>query len=128
MEILQKIDEILNKKPISNENFYRDFLNIFIQTDFTQGVCKLANLYKITTDDVTKKVFEDLTNLLDGKINPFIGKSMYLEHSSRVNDGAKVEQEHTNFWSIAKLIANDHISECPDYYSHLAKMEKSCKS
>jgi hypothetical protein len=35
-----------------------------------------------------------------------------------------VEMEHTNNIEIAKEIALDHLSEIPDYYSRLVKMEK----
>lgn len=38
--------------------------------------------------------------------------------------GVKVEMEHTNKPSIAKEIAKDHLTEFPDYYTHLNKMEK----
>jgi hypothetical protein len=38
--------------------------------------------------------------------------------------GIKVEMEHIDDESIAKEIAKDHLSELPDYYSRLVKMEK----
>lgn len=38
--------------------------------------------------------------------------------------GIKVEQEHTDDASLAREIALDHLSELPDYYSRLDKMEK----
>ena len=28
---------------------------------------------------------------------------------------------------MAKRIALDHLAECPDYYTRLAKMEKECE-
>ena len=39
--------------------------------------------------------------------------------------GIKVELEHTDDRSVAKNIAKDHLTELPDYYSRLRKMEKS---
>lgn len=42
--------------------------------------------------------------------------------------GIKVEMEHTDEPVIAKIIAKDHLIECPSYYSRLLKMEKECKS
>lgn len=42
-----------------------------------------------------------------------------------IDDGAKVEKEHTNSLKDAKEIARDHLSERPDYYKKLAKVEKS---
>jgi len=49
-------------------------------------------------------------------------------HSSKIERelrmGKKVEHEHTNDTSKATEIAMDHLSEIPDYYTRLAKMEK----
>jgi hypothetical protein len=38
--------------------------------------------------------------------------------------GIKVEKEHTDNPSIAKQIAKAHLSESPEYYKYLSKMEK----
>lgn len=38
--------------------------------------------------------------------------------------GMKVEMEHTNNKAIAREIAKDHLTEDPEYYVKLAKMEK----
>lgn len=38
--------------------------------------------------------------------------------------GVKIEQEHTNDSYLAKIIAKAHLSELPDYYTRLSKMEK----
>ncbi len=40
-----------------------------------------------------------------------------------LNDGIKVEMEHTNLKTKAKEIAMDHIFEDPKYYDKLSKME-----
>ena len=39
--------------------------------------------------------------------------------------GIKVENEHTDSDEIAESIAKDHLSEIPDYYTRLRKMEQS---
>lgn len=41
--------------------------------------------------------------------------------------GIKIEMEHTHDAKIAKEIAMDHLSEIPDYYSRLVKMEKKAE-
>lgn len=41
--------------------------------------------------------------------------------------GVEAELEHTNDKRTAKNIAKDHLSELPDYYSRLKKMEYSTK-
>lgn len=38
--------------------------------------------------------------------------------------GVKAEQEHTQDVDMATEIALDHLSEMPDYYTRLAKMER----
>lgn len=38
--------------------------------------------------------------------------------------GIEVEQEHTKNQAMAREIALDHLSEMPDYYTRLDKMEK----
>jgi len=38
--------------------------------------------------------------------------------------GIEVEKEHTRNKKIAKEIALDHLSSCPNYYSLLLEMEK----
>jgi len=41
--------------------------------------------------------------------------------------GIEVEKEHTDDPIIAKAIAKDHLAECANYYTRLAKMEKDCE-
>ena len=48
--------------------------------------------------------------------------------------GIRIEQEHVPDGidedlgnEMAKRIALDHLAECPDYYTRLAKMETECK-
>lgn len=43
----------------------------------------------------------------------------------QLQKGIKVEREHTTDPSKAKEVAKDHLTEIPDYYDRLAKMEKS---
>lgn len=38
--------------------------------------------------------------------------------------GIKIEMEHTTNKDTSKRIALDHLSEIPDYYTRLVKMEK----
>ena len=45
-------------------------------------------------------------------------------HPAELAKGVKMEMEHTDSHTIALEIAKDHLSELPDYYSRLEKMEK----
>ena len=42
-----------------------------------------------------------------------------------LDDGEEVELEHTSSHRLARQIAMDHLSEDPDYYRKLAKMEQA---
>lgn len=42
----------------------------------------------------------------------------------QLKNGIKVEMEHTKDPDIAKEIAKDHLSEDPNYYKKLKKIEK----
>ncbi len=44
-----------------------------------------------------------------------------------LDEGAKVELEHTGDWVTARKIALDHLAEDLDYYKKLKKMEHSTK-
>jgi hypothetical protein len=63
-------------------------------------------------DNMTTKDIADKFDVAESKI----------EHELRM--GKKVEREHTNDTSKATEIVMDHLSEIPDYYTRLAKMEK----
>jgi hypothetical protein len=56
-----------------------------------------------------------------------ISKKFKVEISKlekELTKGIKVELEHTKDKTIAKDIAMDHLSEIPDYYTRLEKLEK----
>lgn len=44
--------------------------------------------------------------------------------TEQLKNGIKVEMEHTKDPDIAKEIAKDHLSEDPNYYKKLKKIEK----
>ena len=48
-------------------------------------------------------------------------------NSKELKMGVDIEKEHTDDPAIAKRIAKDHLSEFPDYYTRLEKMEKEAK-
>lgn len=61
-----------------------------------------------------KLSIEDIAKKFDEKLD-FIKKQL--------SDGIEVEMEHTGDSEKAREIAMDHLSEFPDYYIELAKME-----
>jgi len=44
-----------------------------------------------------------------------------------IEQGIRVELEHTRSRTLARRIASDHLVEYPDYYTELAKMEQKLK-
>ena len=70
-------------------------------------------------------VYELLGSFLgEGKSKNFTGSY----DPSQIEMGIKVESEHTSSQFIAERIAKDHLSEFPDYYTRLAKMEKEAEA
>lgn len=93
------------------------------------------------TVDAAKALYPELkdhrlceTNIKGGKADEMTTQDIADEFGvpvSQINRqlkmGIKVEKEHTKDASLAKDIAMDHLSEMPDYYTRLEKMEKTAK-
>lgn len=45
----------------------------------------------------------------------------------QLRTGIETELEHTDSEDLAKEIAKDHLSELPDYYTRLKRMESSAR-
>jgi hypothetical protein len=80
-----------------------------------QVVSSLSMLVKMS--DVAKK-----EKLQGGKAD---GKPVSDFNPEQIAEGEKVEKEHTDDPAVAEEIAADHLSEIPDYYTRLKKMEES---
>jgi hypothetical protein len=52
------------------------------------------------------------------------GKKPSDFNKKQLKIGTDIELEHTNSRRVAKRIAMDHLTEHPDYYKELKKMEK----
>lgn len=76
--------------------------------------------YAITTHifENMKKHAKDLIH--GGKAD---GKTDSAFSALQIRMGQKVEREHTDKPSMAREIARDHLTEIPDYYTRLKKME-----
>jgi hypothetical protein len=68
------------------------------------------------TKDYMVKIKLKKGNIPDKKFN-----------KKELTKGTKLEKEHTNDKKIAKQIAKAHLSESPEYYKELSKMEKKMK-
>lgn len=88
----------------------QEFLNLgknMINEDKIKG----GKADKITKEDIAKKFGVTVDN---------INKELEM--------GVEVELEHTKSRRLAKEIAMDHLTEIPDYYTRLKKMEKQGES
>lgn len=76
--------------------------------------------------ETTKKV-KDLPSKVKkeaaGSCGNPVGKTPLsaIKDKKKLEEGAKIEREHTNNKHTAKCVAADHIKERPDYYSRLKK-------
>lgn len=87
---------------------------------------ELAKKLEVSIDDVQSLTDDELSTILKwvGE-HDFTPDSEY--DSKELAMGIEVEHEHTKNNIIAKLIARDHLSEIPNYYTLLKKMEKQGK-
>ena len=76
-------------------------------------------------EHVKKEAFEAGYNKVINQI--FTGEGKNKPDSAfrkdQLNKGIQSEKEHTKIKPVAKTIAKDHLSEMPDYYTRLEKME-----
>lgn len=56
------------------------------------------------------------------------GKAVTDYALSELIEGVKFEREHTNDNLLALEMAMDHLERIPNYYTHLAAMERACMS
>lgn len=93
-----------------------------------EDVHALAERLSMDPDDIETAIYGILSSFLaNGNFN----KSGKIETDVPLDElemGIEVEFEHTNCPMMAKRIALDHLSEFPDYYTRLAKMEKEAKA
>lgn len=66
-----------------------------------------------------RQIYEDL---LPGGMGDDLPDSYF--DSEQLKIGTKHEMEHTKNPDVAKEIAKDHLSEDPNYYKKLKKVEK----
>lgn len=83
---------------------------------------ELAKKLEVSIDDIRSLDSSELSTILK-----WIGEHDFTPDSEydakELAMGIEVEHEHSKNDIIAKLIAKDHLSELPDYYSRLKKME-----
>ena len=121
----------------------KDFLSKFLKEDVSKDDLKLKVIDFLTNnpdpkddkfhsfaekngldpDDMEEIAYSVSTSFWsNGKFNES-GKKEEDIDETELEMGIKVEAEHTNYPTMARRIALDHLSEIKDYYSRLKKME-----
>lgn len=80
-----------------------------------QNELDMVNEDKIKGGKADKMSIKDIADKFDVSVDNI---------EKEIEMGVKVELEHTDSKKIAKEIAMDHLTEIPDYYTRLKKMEK----
>jgi len=105
-DIEDKIFEFFSKTPPKSDD----------------DVHNLAKLLNIEPNILEQKIYDILASFLNaGRYKTYKGPAFDLE---QIKMGIKVEMEHTTNPKISERIAKDHLTELPDYYSRLSRMEQ----
>jgi X-linked retinitis pigmentosa GTPase regulator len=111
-----------NNSPEGNEGESEEPVNAGTQTSQdNKDITSDKNAKQVTEEDKNKehKQTVDLTGLAD--------KEHITEDDvdpDQLKRGIQIEMEHTKDKDVAKQIALDHLTEIPDYYTRLDRMER----
>lgn len=111
------------KESTNNNNIEAEVINLFKNNEKVDDsmVHALSDRLGVDTHEFEGNIYKLLSDFFHA------GKAMNFKGSfdpEQIRMGVKVEMEHTTNPKIAERIAKDHLSEIPDYYTRLAKMEK----
>jgi len=117
-------------EPQEGENEYDESTHDGLVKFFTdheypsdEEVHQLASDMGLEPDELEEQIYALLHAVLKGvgKHNGVPDEDFDPEQLAR---GIQVEREHTNNDWVAKMIAKDHLSEIPNYYTLLDQMEQ----
>lgn len=85
----------------------------------------LAEQLKMNPHDLESKIYALLSSKLTNDVISFKKSDVPDDKfdPAQLKMGIEVEKEHTDDPTIAKAIAKAHLSELPDYYTRLQKIE-----
>lgn len=128
------------KKPKNHFQLRMYLGNFILWTDpFIYVNDKHIIIPKNTKISILNSDYDDIANLKENEIKGGKADNLSLQQiadnfkvsvdkiKSQVKKGVGVEMEHTNDKEKATEIAMDHVSEFPDYYDRLDKMEKKAE-
>jgi hypothetical protein len=107
----------------SEKELHSKIIKWFMQNPYPKDddVHDFAEELGMEPDDFEEHIYHVLCSFLcEGKSKDFKG----TYNPEELKMGVKVESEHTTIPILAYKIAKDHLTEIPDYYTRLKKMEK----
>jgi len=132
LDILKEQRILKNKGRVYHEQKVPDSLRSKIMDFFKKNpypkdteVHKFAEKNQISPDVMETSIYSILSDYL--KIGKHQNKPNSAFDSKELKMGIEVEKEHTDMENVAKNISLDHLSEFPDYYTRLKKMEDEAK-
>jgi len=125
---LENVLKIIRKYRQAGLDFHGEFgpENLAFKALRSQGVIqklydKMNDLHSQRLSLPESKTLDKPTLSVDQLAKKHNVANMHI--AKQLDMGIKVEQEHTSDKKIAREIALDHLSEDPDYYTKLAKVE-----
>lgn len=106
-DILSKFDEKIEKSKI-NKDKIKDFLKEVLKEKNKNNEIKGGKADNMSIEDIAKKHKVSIEKI-----------------KAQIIMGIKIEMEHTNDPKKAIEISMDHLTESPEYYTKLKKMEQS---
>lgn len=124
IKIKERQEIILNEQENKMDDIHNKIIKWFMENPNPEDkkVHLFADSIGIEPDKLEGHIYMILSSILnEGKSKDFKGKY----DPEQIKMGVKVEVEHTPNSLIAEKISKDHLSEIPDYYTRLSKMEKA---
>lgn len=98
---------------------HQTFKHFLIESEKMEKLAKLLNVTGTELDNMGEEAVEAIISNIGE--HDFVPDSKFDQAQLKL--GISTEKEHTTSTLVAKLIAKDHLSEDPHYYTKLKKME-----
>ncbi len=121
MSFAKYLKEADEEKEVTNlqDEIFNFFTNNEDPSD--DEVHDFAESLGVDKHDLEGEIYKILSSFLSkGKYNEEGGGNV---DRTQLDKGIQIEMEHTSNKKISERIAQDHLTEIPDYYDRLEKME-----
>lgn len=123
VKLKEKKEEILLEQDRGESDIHAEIIKWTIKNPKAsiEDATAFSKELGIELSELEHHIFMILANILAEGYS----KGKEIKHDpAELEMGIKVEMEHTSEPLISRKIALDHLTEIPDYYTRLAKMEK----